>query len=214
MSNTMRSQLEKAGYRNSTEAWPSDELIEVAVRAMVRHADDTEAAQYAIMRACRNDAALLRQLILPWWRQATASLISATRSDLRQKTRAGALETAQERRAAKVISLVEERELAKEKREHEAMLAEQAAINARHHQEFLDRIEAWRKTKAASFEIDGRPWWEVPTFEARQWQIRHATQARFVDLLLSGVPEDDRPIGYYRRPEEIDALWDKATKAR
>jgi hypothetical protein len=36
---------------------------------------------------------------------------------------------------------------------------------------------------------------------------------RFVDLLLSGVPLDDRPIGHYRRPEEINALWDKATKA-
>ena len=57
---SLKAAFEKAGYRNSTEEWPSEELIEVAVRAMVRHADDTEATQHAIFRACRNDAALLR----------------------------------------------------------------------------------------------------------------------------------------------------------
>lgn len=213
MSTSIKSAFEKAGYKDSREEWPSDELIQVALNAMVRHADNMDATQHAIFRACRNDAALLRQLILPWWRQATASLITAARSNIRQKQRAGALETARERKAAKVISLVLERELAEEKRERDEELAQVAALNAQHQQEFEERIKAWKKTKASSFTIDERPFWEVSTFNARQWQIRHAQRAKFVDLLLSGLPEDDRPIGHYRRPEEINALWDKAMKA-
>src|SRR5580765_2209471 len=108
---SIKAAFEKAGYRDSTEEWPSDELIQVALNAMVRHADDTEATQHAIFRACRNDAALLRQLILPWWRQCTAQLINEARREIGRKERAGALETARERKAAKVISLVLEREL-------------------------------------------------------------------------------------------------------
>jgi hypothetical protein len=210
----MKALFEKAGYRSSQEAWPSDELIEVAINAMVRHADDTEATQHAIFRACRNDAALLRQLILPWWRQCTAQLINEARREIGRKKRAGELGTAKERRAAKVISLTMERELITEAKEREEEQARVAALNAEHQREFEQRIAAWRKTKASSFTIDNQPFWQVSTFVARQWQIRQAHGAQFVDLLLSGVPLDDRPISHYRRPEEINALWDKAMKAR
>jgi hypothetical protein len=209
---SIKAAFEKAGYRNSVEEWPSEELIQIAINAMVRHADDTEATQHAIFRACRGDAALLRQLILPWWRQCTAQLINEARREIGRKERAGALETRQERRAAKVISLVRERELIEEAREREEELARVAALNEQHHREFLERIEAWKRTKAASFTIEDRPFWEVSTFNARQWQIRHTQRAKFVDLLLSGLPEDDRPIGHYRRPEEINALWDKSLR--
>jgi hypothetical protein len=210
MSTSMKALFEKAGYRDSTEAWPSDELIEAAINAMVRHADDTEATQHAIFRACRNDAALLRQLILPWWRQCTAQLIAEARREIGRKERSGTLETAQERRAAKVISLVHERELAKEAREREEELARVAALNEEHKRDFERRIAAWRATKASNFTINERPFWQVSTFIARQWQIHHAQGARFVDLLLSGVPLDDRPIAHYRRPEEINKLWEQS----
>lgn len=210
MTSQMRAAFEKAGYPNATEQWPSEDLIQVAIRAMARHADDTEACQHAIFRACRNDPALLRQLVLPWWQQATASLINETRRHLRQAERESTLETPVERRAAKVIRLVEERELARERREREEALAEQARLNQQHHEEFLARIAAWKQTKAATFEIEGRPFWEVSTREARLWQRRWHHRGLFLDLLLSGVPEDDRPIMHYRRPDEINTLWDQA----
>src|SRR5215469_14216311 len=104
----LKAAFERAGYRGSTEEWPSDELLDVAIRAMVRHADDTEATQHAIMRACRNDATLLRQLMLPWWRQCTAQLVSAAQREIKRRQREEALDTAIERRAAKVVSLIEE----------------------------------------------------------------------------------------------------------
>lgn len=211
---TSKAQFGKAGYRDSIESWPSEELCQVAINAMVRHADDTEATQHAIFRACRNDAALLRQLILPWWQQCTAQLINEVRRDITHKERAGTLETARERRAAKVISLVLERELAEEKREREEELARVAALNEEHRREFEQRIAAWRTTKASNFTIDNTPFWQVSTFIARQWQLRSEQGARFVDMLLSGVPLDDRPIGHYRRPEEINALWDASFGAR
>lgn len=207
---TMKAAFERAGYKDSREEWPSEELIQVGVRAMANHADNTDAAQHAIMRICRNDAALLRQLLLPWWRQATASLISEVRRELRSREREQTLETATERKAAKVVHLVEQRELAREKRERDEALAEQARINAQHHEEFLARIAAWKQTKASSFTIEDKPFWEVSTREARQWQRRWHHRGLFLDLLLSGVPEDDRPIMHYRRPEEVDALWDQA----
>jgi hypothetical protein len=210
MSTTMKAAFEKAGYRDSREEWPSEDLLQVAVRAMLRHADDTDACQHSIMRACGNDPALLRQLLLPWWRQATASLISEARRELRHRERTSALETPIERRAAKVVNLIEERELARERQEREEALAEQARLNQSHHKEFLARIAVWKQTKASSFEIEGRPFWEVSTAEARTWQRRWHHRGLFLDLLLSGVPEDDRPIMHYRRPEEIDALWDQA----
>jgi hypothetical protein len=206
----MKAAFEKAGYAGSTEEWPSEDLIQTAIRAMARHADDTEACQHAIFRACRNDPELLRQLILPWWRQATSSIISEVRRELRHRERTATLETPVERRAAKVVNLVHERELAEEKRERDEALAEQARLNKQHQREFEERIAAWRQTKASSFEIEGRPFFLVSTAEARRWQIRWHHRGRFLDLLLSGVPEDDRPIMHYRRPEEIDALWDQA----
>lgn len=206
----IKAAFERAGYRDSVEEWPSDDLLQVAVRAMARHADDTDATQHAIMRACRNDPALLRQLLAPWWRQATASLISETRRHLRQGERESTLETPVERRAAKVVSLIEERELARERKEREEALAEQARLNQLHREEFLARMAAWKQTKASRFEIEGRPFWEVSTREARSWQRRWHHRGLFLELLLSGVPEDDRPIMHYRRPEEVDALWDQA----
>jgi hypothetical protein len=202
--------FERAGYRGSTEEWPSDDLLDVAIKAMVRHADDTEATQHAIMRACRNDAALLWQLVLPWWRQCTAQLINETQREIKRRDRAEALDTPIERRAAKVVNLIEERDRVEAKRERDEMLAEQARLNEQHQREFRDRIDAWRKTKAASFEIEGRPFWLVSTTEARTWQRRWHHRGVFLDLVLSGVPEDDRPIMHYRRPDEIDALWEQA----
>jgi len=59
VSTSIKAAFEKAGYRDSREEWPSDELIQVALNAMVRHADDMDATQHAIFRACRNDAARL-----------------------------------------------------------------------------------------------------------------------------------------------------------
>lgn len=206
----IKAAFEKAGYRDSREEWPSEDLIQVGIRAMARHADDYDAAQHAIMRACRNDPELLRQLLAPWWRQATASLISEVRRELRRRERAETLDTAVERKAAKVVQLVEQRELAREKKEREAELVEQARLNQLHREEFLARIEAWKQTKASRFTIEDRPFWEVSTRDARTWQRRWHHRGLFLDLLLSGVPEDDRPIMYYRRPEEIDALWDQA----
>jgi hypothetical protein len=206
----IKAAFEKAGYKNSTEEWPSEDLLDVAVRAMVRHADDGEATQHAIFRACRNDAALLRQLILPWWRQCTAQLINEARRSIARKQREDALETPMDRRAAKVVSLIMERDRKESQREAAEEAARVAALNKRHEREFKDRLEAWNRTKASSFTIDDRPFWEVSTFRARQAQRRSEHESRFLDLVLAGVPEDDRPIGHYRRPEEINTLWDQS----
>ncbi len=203
---SIKSAFEKAGYKDSREEWPSDDLLQIAVKAMVRHADNMDATQHAIFRACRTDAALLRQLILPWWRQATASLITAARQDISRRERDGSLQTSLERKASAVISLENARELRREAKEREEELA---AIGERD-REYREYLKQWTATKAREFTIDDTPFWEVATRRARAWQRRSAREAKFVDLLLAGVPEDDRPISYYRRPDEINDIWDKA----
>jgi hypothetical protein len=134
---------------------------------------------------------LLRQLVLPWWRQCAAQLINEARRSIAREQREDALATSMDRRAAKVVSLIAERD----------------RVNKKHAAEFEARIAAWHRTKASSFTIDDRPFWEVSTFRARQARRRSEHESRFLDLVLSGVPEDDRPIGHYRGPSEIDALW-------
>jgi hypothetical protein len=212
MSTSMMAAFEKAGVREPILDWPSEELIEVAVKAMVNHANDTEAAQHAIMRACRNDPALLRNLILPWWRQCTAQLLHEARRQIARKQRHAELATPLERRAGKVVSLMDEHDAREAAREHKAEMARIAKLDTENNAMIEAQTERWRQTRASNFTIDGRPFWQVSTFLAKQWQIRHEQGTRFVDLLLSGVPLDDRPIGYYRRPEEINALWEQSQR--
>lgn len=207
---TMKSAFTKAGYADSMEMWPSEELVEVAIKAMVNHANDTDATQHAIMRACRNDPALLRQLIIPWWRQCTAQLINEARRQIERKQRAETLETPLERRAGKVVSLMQEHDAREAAREHKEEMARVARLDAENKAMIEAQTERWRQTRARNFTIDGQPFWQVSTFLAKQWQIRREQGTRFVDMLLSGVPLDDRPIGFYRRPEEVNALWDKS----
>lgn len=59
-------------------------------------------------------------------------------------------------------------------------------------------------------QVNHKPFWTVCVNEARGWIDRTEHEARFMELVISGVPDDGRPIEYYRRPEEIDALWKRA----
>lgn len=203
---TRRAAFEKGGYPNGREYWPSDELLEIAINAIAKCGNDTDACQHAIFRACRNDPALLRSLIAPWWRQATASIITEARDEVEARERRGELLTARERRAAIVIEAERKRELRRE----QAELEEQRRLQAEADAEYREWRDQWLATKARFFYIEDRPFWEVSTRNAREWQRRQEHRAKFLDLVLSGVPEDDRPIMHYRRPDEVDALWDQA----
>lgn len=199
--------LHKAGLTGSLEHWPSEALRQVALNAMVRHADDMEATQYAIFRACRNDPALLRDLLLPWWRQATAMLINDARRNLRSAERKGNISTRKEKQALRVISAYEEKELAQQNKERELELARKAEEDRWNREE----LNKWLKTKAAQLSIDGVPWWQVTVSRGKAWVTKQTHDTKFMDLVLAGLPEDSRrPISYYRRPEEINDLWDQA----
>ena len=123
-----------------------------------------------------------------------------------RKQRTEALETPLERRAGKVVSLMAEHDAREAAKEHRAEMARIAKLDAENKAMIAVQVERWRQTRAGNFAINDKPFWQVSTFMAKQWQIRHEQGTRFVDLLLSGVPLDDRPIGHYRRPEEINAL--------
>lgn len=59
-------------------------------------------------------------------------------------------------------------------------------------------------------QVNHKPFWTVCVNEARGWIDRTEHEARFMELVISGVPDDGRPIEHYRRPDEIDALWKQA----
>jgi hypothetical protein len=62
-------------------------------------------------------------------------------------------------------------------------------------------------------QVNHKPFWTVTVNEARGWIDRTSQEARFMELVIAGVPDDGRPIEYYRRPEEIDDLWKRAETA-
>jgi hypothetical protein len=59
-------------------------------------------------------------------------------------------------------------------------------------------------------QINDKPFWEVTTNEARGWVERTEHSTRFIELVISGLPDDGRPIEYYRKPFEIETLWEQA----
>lgn len=64
-----------------------------------------------------------------------------------------------------------------------------------------------------SFMIEGRPIGNVTAGEARTW-LRGAGRAhRFVEVLITGVP-DDMPIRKARTHEEAAEIWDAAAKGK
>ena len=205
----MKEAFKKAGWHDPRNDWPSKEFLALAAGIMVKYAKNSSAAALALLRACGDDAALLKQLVEPVYDLAADRIFSEVRAvnyrqsavdDKRARGKqqpthhvlaaAPIVELEREQEASRATKLREEREAAK-------------AISLRNYQE-------WRDTLAAEFTINGRRFWQVSVHEAREWQQSQGRRVKFVDLLLTGLPDDDRPISYYRRPDEVDGLWKQA----
>ena len=58
--------------------------------------------------------------------------------------------------------------------------------------------------------VDGMPVWQVTPATVRAWLPTQRRRWRTVELLIEGLPDDGRPIEYYRRPEDVADLWHRA----
>lgn len=196
----------RAGYQDAEE-WPCEEIKKIALGAMIAHAEDSEAAQRAIFDACCRRTSLLRALVLPWRREITAAVIANERRLLKARGDAEN-RTKQEVEAGRIVAL-------------EAKRAEAAAQEARQrHIEDRGRaaierdaqLKEWLNNKARHEVIDGTPWWEVSPARLREFARRTTHRSKFYTLVLDRVPSHDdmRPVSYYLRSHEVDALWEEA----
>jgi hypothetical protein len=189
----------KAGIKS-----PNDRLKEIALKAMVEHADRPFAVGNAIWSEVQKHRDLMVALFQNGWRREVTVLVNRVRSDIAYAARENALRRPIERRAAQVVAMMRREEAAEEARN----LADERARQASRDRENNERMEAaWRATKVGSLMISEKPVWECSAGTVRAWLSTEKRRWRTVEMLIEGLPDDGRPIGFYRRPEEVEALW-------
>ncbi|MGD0110025.1 MAG: hypothetical protein ABSC06_39315 [Rhodopila sp.] len=203
--------------KSASERSARDRLEEVVFKAMIDHAGSMYATEEAIWAAVRRDRNLLEAVVSPIKHRVMSDLIHQVRRErlgynpavgsgatihIPSEEHHGEADTPLKKRA-QMVSTTWDREhkgqLTKERDAEIARLTERRA--------WRDR---WQATAAAHIQINDKPFWTVCVNEARGWIDRTAHEARFMELVIAGVPDDGRPIEYYRKPEEIDALWQQA----
>jgi hypothetical protein len=189
---------------------------------MIDHAGSTLATEDAIWAAVRRDRNLLEALVSPIKHGVLRDLLHQVRRERLGYNPAmgtGATmhipseehfsdepDTPLKRRAQIVSTNWDREHKGQLTRERDAEIARLTAYRAQR-----DAWKyAWHTTAAAHLQINDKPFWTVCVNEVRGWIDRTGHEARFMELVISGVPDDGRPIGYYRKPEEIDALWQQA----
>lgn len=210
--------LKDAGVRSAR-----DRLEEIALKAMVDHAGSLYQAEEAIWERVRKDRILLDALLSPWREQAIQVLVgtvprrlgynpamgTGATMHIPSEEHHGDADTPLKKRAQMVSTAWDRKHKTELTKERDAEIA---------------RLNAWRDlrdirrygfqtTAAAHVQINEKPFWTVCVNEARGWIDRTEHEARFLELVIAGVPDDGRPIEHYRRPEEIDALWKQAAAA-
>lgn len=195
----------KAGVKSA-----ETRLQEIAIKAMVEHADNTFATSEAMWAEIQKHRDLMIELFQYDWRRAVGALLHRTQRQIETREDRGELRRPIERKAAVVLQMIrreDERE-AKEHAEREAIsIAEYKAEQERAAQQWLAK---WQVTRIGSLTISDKPVWQCTAGTVRSWLEVQKRRWHTVELLIEGLPDDGRPIEYYRKPEEVQALWEAA----
>jgi hypothetical protein len=195
----MSAAFHKAGIKT-----PNDRLKEIALKAMVEHADSVFATGDAIWSEVQKNRDLLVALFQHAWRREVSALMQRVRSDIIFAERQNALKRPIERQAAQIVALIRRAEDKEEARRQ----SDESARQAERDRVIEERLEmAWRATKVGSMRIGEKSVWECTAGTVRAWLSTETRRWRTVELLIDGLPDDGRPIGFYRRPDEVEALW-------
>jgi hypothetical protein len=197
-----------------------ERLHEITLKAMVDHAGSMSATRDAIWERVRKDRILIDALLLPYKDEALRNLLHQVRRDLGWNPATGprgaTIHIPSEEHIRPANSPLERRaQLVSTEwdREHkDELTAERDAEIARLTEKRAWR-HAWEHTSASHVSINDKPFWTVCVNEARGWIERTGHSTRFMELVIAGVPDDGRPIEFYRRPDEIDDLWKQAQAA-
>lgn len=81
---------------------------------------------------------------------------------------------------------------------------------ATHAQAGRDAVtELAKRSLLDTFLVNGRPLGDVSATEARAWGGARRREARFVEIITHGIP-DDRPLRVYIKADEADAAFKRA----
>lgn len=196
----------KAAFHRAGVKSAEDRLKEIALKAMVAHAGNMNEAIEQIWAEVQEDRRLMAEMFKFDYRRQIGALIYRTRSDIAAAERAGPLKRKVERQAATIFAGWKR----EEEEEAAADRQSQTEYDAKQKREYEAYLATWRRTKIGSLEINGTPVWQVSPGTVRGWLAGQKRRWRTVELLIEGLPDDGRPIEYYRKPDEVEALWQLA----
>lgn len=201
----LKEEMERVGMRSA-----KDRLHEVAINAMIKHADDQTAAENAIWSDIRRSATLMEALFWSMREQALRILIQDVRAELsfekfkEEHGKRPFLKPKAER--AHLISAEWG------KREHTERVAELEAFDREEKRRADERFriseERYRQSALAMFRINGMGVGDMSAASARAWAVKHAQDAIFVHRLTAGIPvTSTNPIKTFIKPDEADDIW-------
>lgn len=197
--------FQKAGYKSVEER-----AQEIAIRAMVKHADNAQDCVEAIWAEVSKDLELMTGLFVSERTNVFRALLNRTRQELSRRQDAGLLQRPVERRAAIVVNNRNakiEQAIARDRDN----TARGQAEEDRKYKEYLAR---WTNSYIGKLEINGMPVWTVTPRTAKLHAQSQGRRWKCVEILCEGLPDDGRPIEYYRKPEEVAEIFQRLSDAK
>lgn len=204
MSTTMKTAFKQAGIDSA-----ADRLDDIAVQAIKAYGDKSSKTVEEIWGSALKDPSLMTALCGPIKEQAIGILLYRLRGQIAKADDKTKITIGTQKKSAKAT-----REMTFGARDREILIKEAKNKALAEDRDNADQREAaWKATQIGRLTIGGEPIWNVSAKTARAWDNATGKMLRCVKLLIAGLPDDDRPIGYYRRPDEVDALWKKVCDA-
>lgn len=194
----MKEALKKAGVQTI-----EDRLRDIILKAMIAHADNTSDTIDAVWKAAQKDMDVMIHLFATEKGRVIGWNIRKIRDDIERDQSNQGRNRPLDRRAAMVVNNL--RDLDRQQDEEDERCNRDSMAAYRAEQDAL--AEKWRATHVGLLMIGDRPVWEVTAGTAKVWLESQIRRWRTVELLIHGLPNDDKPISYYRKPEEVAALW-------
>lgn len=187
---------------------PQERLRDIALKALVANAsksDYTVKATEQIWAEIQKDKILLIALFNPYgeYRAAIGRILRHLKQDLAVKEQSAKPLSTSEKRAMTIVKA--ERE--EERRERAEQLAAERAEQARRDREYQEYLASWHKTPLFDVTVSGTPIWQVSAGTVRAWLPTQKRKLRAIELLIDGIPEDGRPIEFYRTPDDVREIW-------
>jgi hypothetical protein len=190
----------KAGVKT-----PKERLYDLALSAMVEHADDTMKAIEQVWEDVQKDAPMLVALFNPYgeYRSAIGHVFHRVKSDISLASQKKESLNPRQKKALKIVL----REKEEQRREEEEQRRIDREEQARKGQEYRDYLASWHKTPLWNVTIGEKPVWQNSAGTIRAWLPTQHKKLRLLEMLIDGVPEDGRPLEYYRTPADVKEIW-------